>query len=179
MVASTDPGWIQTAFGMMPGIFEQVSLQTNIRKTVGMVCQPCRAVRVRADEAYKRRVMIEGRSYHERQGERVQCPGCGKDLVKGSLSIHHQTQHGVARGGAGKKDDDGDGNGGDKTRTFRMKSPKKAGPKPCPFEGCSNRAETRTSMWVHLWHRHVRDTMVILEEGTPSPNHGDLCATCW
>ena len=51
MEASKNPGWLQTAFNTLIGLFEQVGLQTNFRKTVGMVCQPCWAVRVRADEA--------------------------------------------------------------------------------------------------------------------------------
>ena len=40
MVASTNPVWIQTTFDMLKGLFESVVLQTNIQKTVGVVCQP-------------------------------------------------------------------------------------------------------------------------------------------
>ena len=50
MVASTYPGWLQSSFDMLTGIFDLVGLRTNIRKTVGMVCKPCRASRVRVDE---------------------------------------------------------------------------------------------------------------------------------
>ena len=39
MLASTDPGWLQSEFDMLVGIFDQVGLRTNIRKTVGMVCR--------------------------------------------------------------------------------------------------------------------------------------------
>ena len=60
MVASTSLGWLQTAFDTMTGIFRQMGLRTNVRKTVGMVCQPCRADGVRADEAYTRRMEGEG-----------------------------------------------------------------------------------------------------------------------
>ena len=49
MVASTDPGWIQSAFNNLMGLFDRVGLQTNVRKTVGVVCRPCREFRVRAD----------------------------------------------------------------------------------------------------------------------------------
>ena len=31
--------------------------------------------------------------------EQVLCPECGKDMAKGSLVMHRQTQHGVAKGG--------------------------------------------------------------------------------
>ena len=40
MVASTGPGWLQTAINMLMVIFNQLELQTNVRKTVGMVYQP-------------------------------------------------------------------------------------------------------------------------------------------
>ena len=51
LVVSTDPGWIQSLFGMLTGLFNQVGLRNNVRKTVGMVCQPCWAAGVRADKA--------------------------------------------------------------------------------------------------------------------------------
>ena len=35
----------------------------------------------------------------------------------------------------------------------------------CPVEGCQGGATSRTNLWVHFAHRHVRDTIVILEEG--------------
>ena len=52
MVASTDPGWLYTAFYTLTGIFDRVGLRINSRKTVGMVFQPCQAARVRADKSY-------------------------------------------------------------------------------------------------------------------------------
>ena len=58
---------------------------------------------------------------------------------------------------------------GNDIRTFRMMFPEKAGPRPCPVEGCSGRAATRTSTRVNLCQRHVRYTVVILEEGNPPP----------
>ena len=51
-----------------------------------------------------------------------------------------------------------------------MSFPQRAGPRTCPVEGCSERASMRTAMRVHFWNRHVRDTVVILEEGNlPQP----------
>ena len=37
MVVSTDPGWPQTAFDTLTGIFDRVGMKTNLLKTVGMV----------------------------------------------------------------------------------------------------------------------------------------------
>ena len=43
MVSSTDPGWLQSEFVMLTGLFDLVGLRKNIRKTMGMVCKPFRA----------------------------------------------------------------------------------------------------------------------------------------
>ena len=66
MVAYTDPGWIQLVFDMLTGLFYRLGLRTKVQKTVGMVCQPCRAAGVRADKGYNRRIIGEGRSFKER-----------------------------------------------------------------------------------------------------------------
>ena len=43
------------------------------------------------------------------------------------------------------------------------------------MEGCPGRAGTRTAMRVHFWRRHVRDIVIILEEGNlPHPS----CSRC-
>ena len=49
-------------------------------------------------------------------------------------------------------------------RTYRMDLPTAGGVRNCLVEGCPGRAVTRTSMWVHFLHRHVWDTVFILEE---------------
>ena len=158
MVASTDSGWLQSAFDMLTGIFDRVCLRTNIRKTVGMVCRPFWEAVVQADDAYTRRMTVEGRISKERQRERLIYPEFGKDTAKGSLVTYRQTHHDVAKGGLVSERGEADGSdGGDDPRTYRMAFPVWEGPRPCPVEGCSGRASTQTTMRVHLWHRHVRD----------------------
>ena len=93
----------------------------------------------------------------------VSCPECGKDLAKGSLVNQRQTQHVVDKGRLGLEGDESDGGGKD-PRTYIMAFLTWARPRPCPVEGCSGRASTRTAMRVKLCHRHTRDTVVILEE---------------
>ena len=39
MVASANPGWLQTAFDTLTGIFNRVGLWIKVRKTVVMVFQ--------------------------------------------------------------------------------------------------------------------------------------------
>ena len=56
-----------------------------------------------------------------------------------------------------------------------MSFPEKGGPRRCPVEGCPGALATRTAMRVHFVHRHVQDTVVMLEEGNyPHPR----CARC-
>ena len=51
-----------------------------------------------------------------------------------------------------------------------MSFPAKGGPKQCPVAGCPGELATRTAMRVHFVHRHVQDTVVMLEEGNlPHP----------
>ena len=93
--------WIQLAFDTLAGIFDWVGLQTNIRKVVRMVCRPCRAAGVCSYKAYTRQMIGKGRSFKERHQEWVLCPESGKEMSKRSLVVHHQTQHGVAKGRLG------------------------------------------------------------------------------
>ena len=51
----------------------------------------------------------------------------------------------------------------------------RVGPRPCPFKGCSGRASTQMAMRVHLWNRHVRYTVVILEEDNLPHPRFPLC----
>ena len=46
-----------------------------------------------------------------------------------------------------------------------MNFPTKGGRRQCPVEGCPGVSETRAAMRVHFVHRHVHNTVVILEEG--------------
>ena len=62
MVASSDPVWLQGLFNALVGLFDRVGLQTNVRKTVGMVCHPCQAAGNLTTEAYGRRITEEGHS---------------------------------------------------------------------------------------------------------------------
>ena len=93
-------------------------------------------------------------------------------MAAGSLASHLMTQHGrVAEARRSwKTPATGDG-----PRNFRMAFPAKGGLQSCPVEGCTGRAATWTEIWVHFLHRHVLNTVVILEEGNlPHPR----CTRC-
>ena len=168
ILSSTDPGLLHITFDMLTGMFDQVDFKTNVHKIVGMVCHPCRLIRVRTDKAYTQRMTGAGRSYNEIQRERVNYPECRKYLARGSLDAHCQNQNG-AKKGVRVKEVEGEGGGND-SRTCRMAFKTKAGPSHCPVEGCSGQEATWTATRVQFWHWHVWDTVVILEEGNlPHP----------
>ena len=50
---------------------------------------------------------------------------------------------------------------------YEMHFPTKDGRRRCPVEGCPGVLATQAAMRVHFVHRHVHDTVVILEEGEP------------
>ena len=129
---------------------------------------------VRSDEAHTMRITVERRIFKERQWERVLFPECGKELDKWSLVTHRQTQNGVAKGKLGSEGYKAYG-GDNKLSTYKMDFPKMEGTMPCPFKGCSGQASTCTAMMIHFWHRYVRDTMVILDEGNISHPRCSLC----
>ena len=56
-----------------------------------------------------------------------------------------------------------------------MSFPEKGGPRRFPVTGCLVALATRTAMRVHFMHRHVHNTVVILEGGNlPLPR----CSRC-
>ena len=58
---------------------------------------------------------------------------------------------------------------------YKMNFPTKGGRRQCPVEGFPGVSETQAAMRVHFVHRHVHDTVVILEEGNlPLPR----CPRC-
>ena len=58
---------------------------------------------------------------------------------------------------------------------YKMNFPAKGSRRQCPVEGCPGVSATQAAMRVHFVHRHVHDTVVILEEGNlPLPR----CPQC-
>ena len=92
MVVSSDPAWLQGAFSALVAIFDRVGLRTNVGKTVSMACHPCRAGGGNRTEAgYSRRLTGVGKTYTERQRERVAYGECGTVIAAGSMSSHMMT----------------------------------------------------------------------------------------
>ena len=137
-----------------------------------MVCHPCQAAGNITTAAYGRRIMGEGKSYIERQRDQVECEECVEQLAVGSLSIHMMTQHGKAAGQRRQWTTPAEGR---VPQEYRRSFPTKGGPRACPVEGCPGKMATRTAMRVQFVHRHVLNTVVMLEKRNfPHPR----CAKC-
>ena len=54
---------IQDSLDILTGSFDRVGLQTNVLKTVGMVCQPCYIFSGHLKVAYRRWIMGVGKYY--------------------------------------------------------------------------------------------------------------------
>ena len=78
------------------------------------------------------------------------------------LAVHLQTQHGKS---TGRRRHWGTTPPVREPCTYRMMFSTVGRPRNCPVEGCRVQTTTRTSIRVHLFQRHVRDTVIILEEG--------------
>ena len=104
-----------------------------------------------------------GKSYAERQRERVACEECGEVILIGSMPIHLMTRHGKSATRRHLWAPQTDGG----TRTYKMSFLGKGGRRRCPVERCPGVLETRAEMRVHFVHRHIHDTVVMLEEVNP------------
>ena len=93
-------------------------------------------------------------------------------MAAGLLASHRLTQHGQAV--EERWSWEASATGGE-PQTYRMTFPTKGGPQSCPVEGCLGRAGKRTAMQMHFFNGHVRDIVIILEEGNlPHPR----CSRC-
>ena len=125
-----------------------------------------------SEAVYGKRVTGEGPTYRKRLKGQVSCGACRELLAAGSLTIYLITQHGRV---AETRRQWSTLAAGDGHRTFRMTFPANGGPQNCPVEGCPGWVATRTAMQMHFLHRHVLNTVVVLEKGNlPHP----WCARC-
>ena len=63
MVASSNTRWLQWEFDTLVGLFGRVGLQTNVGKTVSIVCRPRHAAGTQSEATYGRRMTREGPTY--------------------------------------------------------------------------------------------------------------------
>ena len=56
MIESSDPGWLQGFYSTLVGLFHQVGLRKNVRKTARTLCFPCQASGTQSEAAYEQRI---------------------------------------------------------------------------------------------------------------------------
>eukprot|EP00978_Attheya_sp_CCMP212_P011354 scaffold28024_cov58-Attheya_sp.AAC.2 len=115
--------------------------------------------------AYERRMTGIGESYQARQQRRVVCPVCDASLAQSSLQHHLRVQHGQTTP-VGREPAPAVG----LSAEYLVSSPKMVNSIDCPIEGCPGKATSKANPRAHFMHRHVKDTLIILDEGTfPHP----------
>ena len=94
LLAALEANWLQHALNVLVDIFQRMGLTANTTKTQTMTYFPGRISTGLSAEAYNLRVTGEGKTYRQRQQQRVNRPECGKNYAKSSLKHHRRCQHG-------------------------------------------------------------------------------------
>ena len=110
-------------------------------------------------------MMGEVQTYQYWLLQRVRFPDCGAELAAGYLAYHRQAQHGVARGDL-KDPPPPHPHPPYEDRTCQISFLRAARDTAFPVGGCPGRSMRRSTLRLHFLHRHVRDTVVILEQGS-------------
>ena len=106
-----------------------------------------------------------GPYFQEQQRERVRCPDFEVELVVVLLDAHGQTYHVKERPSQGMAPLTKPG-----PRLYRVSLPRSTRSIGCPVGECEERATTCTNICIHFIHHHMRDTVMIMEEGNrPHP----------
>ena len=161
-IASSDPRLLQGGFSTLVGLFDRVGLKTNVSKTVGMVCRLCQAEGTHSETAYGSRMTKSGNSYRKRQQVRIQRKEYREEMALGLLEGNMQTQH-------------GEGSGGETALGIHRHRWGTAYIQDGIYD---RRGTAELSHWVMsrtssdkdgdagtFFHRHIWDTVIILEEG--------------
>ena len=119
--------------------------------------------------AYELQVTGIGSSYQEQLRRQVQFPECGVGLSMGYLLVHRQIQNGmvwVYQRRTPPTPPPGE------AQTYWVSLPAILEKIRCPVEDCQGKAKNWNNLRVHFENFHVRDTIVILEDGNlPYPRY--------
>ena len=117
-------------------------------------------------------MMGVGPSFQGKQRVQVYCLEFREDMVLGSLAVHLHTHKGEAKLGWRHW---GTTAPNEEPHIYKMAFLIAGYLRNCPIKGCWGWAATWVAMRFHLYHWHIWDTILILEEGNlPHP----LCPRC-
>ena len=177
LITPTQETCLQRYFDTQTELFDRVGLQTNVIKMVSINLQPCRALGGHLEESYGPRMTGESHYFWDRLRQIFHCPDCNMDQAEDSLADHQQGEHGLAWG---YLKDPPPPHPPDEAGTYRILLPREACGIDLPVGGCPGRETSCRALQVHFVHHHMRDTVVILEEGShtlPCCPNGDILVT--
>ena len=157
-----DPAHLQLGLDRIASLFALVGLNLNPNKTKAMIMDGGAPYHRISDEAYHYRMTGDGQSYTERQHLPTECPECGHFVRSSYLSTHRLHQHGIALSQSrleGIYDPDPEPD------LHIVSMPTRKFDIDCPVPGCPGHATDRFSLRRHFMHRHILDTLIIIEEG--------------
>jgi hypothetical protein len=82
------------SFNILIGLFERISLFTNVSKTKVMSCIPGRTREAYTGEQYAKYKSPTGAAANNKR-RRIDCEICGTSLAPGSYQSHLESQHDV------------------------------------------------------------------------------------
>ena len=91
IVASANPVCLQWEFYVLINLFERVGLQTNLDKTVAIVCQSGPISGRQSADAYGRRMTGKGFFRCMKHLRRIVCEYCGANFAVASMASHIHT----------------------------------------------------------------------------------------
>lgn len=162
LIASRDPVLLQDAFNTPVGLFKQVGLVINTKKTEGQICTPGRIRVSLLTELYGNR--IKGLSRLGSCGRpRVACDVCKMDLAVGSIRAHLEMQHSIFRSFVFTRDivvEDRP------AVTYRAQRETRTGGYICPVPDCPCPPQPTTiSLRRNCWYRRPHNLVSAEKEG--------------
>ncbi len=177
LLSGNDEKEIQRALDLMTDGFARVGLKMNAQKTEALIMTGGKVYGPQSDQAYARRMGGEGMSYREKSTEKAICDRCGEHVARQYLTKHQQT---AKCGKASKEarvaaatgeetateDEPRSSDEEEEPKTYRvsMADGNKA-EQLCPVEGCDYAGKSRFEMRRHFRSRHLKDTIIVEEEG--------------
>ena len=76
-------------------MFRRLGLETNLEKTMTMVCTPGFVLHKWGEQAYKQQASGEGLTFWERKRLRVSYTECGMAVAQSYLKKHMASLHGI------------------------------------------------------------------------------------
>jgi hypothetical protein len=160
---STCAATLQIATEQIVDMFMRMGLMTNANKTKAMICVPGQLTTRLSSPAYRRMMgNLSEATYSARKRRRVICDICEMAIQARSLARHQRDQHGIAIPMAENWTLPHLSN---PSTHYIIRIPNRGDSAMCPVPGCAATVTTRYGMRRHFQHRHIKDIIVIEEEG--------------